>query len=247
MLTRWQAAPLLLLGTLACLMPARSYSLDPVQFVRHLLYFHELPPSMTGSSGQIPTLPADWILSAAVLAYVAAHYRLQSLIYHIFPPDPRRKTLPRLEDRQPHQFHLPFTRTGAEGAVREASLSMLANAGRRSTGQVNLEEIGMLILGLPLWAALGFLFWRWLGVIPPVLREVPGTLRPPMLLLWVVGTALALATGLFAYFRMRQASREESLLYLQDQLWMNTSRDQGRVNRFLVWARWRRQRRREKA
>jgi hypothetical protein len=43
----------------------------------------------------------------------------------------------------------------------------------------------------------------------------------------------------------RRAPTEENLLYLQDQLWQQTRHEQATLNRWLVWARLRWQRRKE--
>jgi len=56
---------------------------------------------------------------------------------------------------------------------------------------------------------------------------------------------LAVAGITASYVRLASATPEESLLYLQDQSWRHTRREQGNLNRWLTWARLRVQRKKE--
>jgi len=57
-----------------------------------------------------------------------------------------------------------------------------------------------------------------------------------------VGAAAALA-----YTKRALASSPENLLFLLEQLWRETRREQSRANRWLTWARLRAQRRKERS
>jgi hypothetical protein len=110
---------------------------------------------------------------------------------------------------------------------------------------VGAGEAGWLVLGLPLWALLACLTWWGLtgwdplfGIDDPVLFA--------LLLLGTLGGAVALAGAVLRHRDWVRATPEEALLYLQDQLWRETARDQGRLNRWLVWARLRGRARKEK-
>jgi hypothetical protein len=166
---------------------------------------------------RVPTM-MDLILCAAVLAYVMGHYRLLSLVRHVFPPDPRRTPGSRYVDP----------------------------ARRRSADLVSGWEMALLVLALPLWTVLSVVAWGWLieDTAPLGLgREAWRTLR----IIWI-GLAIVATTGAVAgYLRQSLAGPEESLLYLQDQLWRQTRREQGSLNRWLAWARLRAQRRRERS
>ena len=68
-----------------------------------------------------------------------------------------------------------------------------------------------------------------------------------LLLIFLVGLTAAVLGGAAAYLHWATASLVEHLLYLQDQTWRETRREQNRINRFLTWARLRAQRRKEQS
>lgn len=166
---------------------------------------------------RVPSL-LDLILCAAVLAYIMGHYRLLSLQRHIFPMDARQPP----------------------------GRGVAASARRRSADLVNGWELALLVLALPLWTGLAVLIWGWtMGESWP-----PGGAGEVDRLLWIIWVGLAVVAALgtaAAYLRQANATPEESLLYLQDQLWRQTRREQGSLNRWLAWARLRVQRKREKS
>jgi hypothetical protein len=173
---------------------------------------------------RVPTM-MDLILCAAVLAYVMGHYRLLSLMRYIFPPDPRRSPLP-----------YPPQDGGGRGGADPAK--------RRSADLVSGWEMALLVLALPLWTVLSVAAWGLLMADTAPL----GMAREVWRTLWIVwvGLAVVAATGAVAgYLRQTLATPEESLLYLQDQLWRQTRREPGSLNRWLRWGRLRAQRRRE--
>jgi hypothetical protein len=219
-LFRWRLGPLLLLAALAGTLV------------------------LTGSHGTV-TLPwrpprsspiNDLLLSAAVLAYVAGHYRLQGLAHFIFPRDPRR---------------LPAA-PAKRGLVVPA---------QRSPGLATPAEFVLLLLSLPVWAGIALFCSPWLIPPPdePRLFEADG--RPPLefmeqavllaqfflngvwrsrLLVWFLGAGLLLAWGLLGYLAWGRLSAAEALLYLQDTTWAQTRREQRLLHSWLVWARRRR-------
>lgn len=158
----------------------------------------------------------DLVLCLAVLAYAAGHYRLLALTRRIFPADPRHTT---------------------EDGVDPAK--------RRSADLVSGTEMGLLALALPLWPGLAVMSWVWLTSDGPTLglpRDIWRLLR----VVWAV-VATVTATGIVVgYLRLATASPQESLLYLQDELWRLTRREQGTLNRWLTWARLRAQRKKER-
>jgi hypothetical protein len=201
---RLRSGPILLLVTLAA---------------GHLLVQHQF----VGLGWRWYTRPraievADVVLCGAVLVYVAAHYRLQALTRHVFPPDPRR--------REP----VPG-RPGKQRVVRQT----------RSPGLAVPEEAAFLILLVPVPALLAQALWMviarpWsvLGLPPPVGRI--------LLLVWVLAVGAFLLAALLGHWRSRQMSGAEGELYLQDTLWRETRREQRRLNRWLAWAELRRRR-----
>ena len=170
---------------------------------------------------QTPTL-MDLVLYIAVLGYVFGHYRLLSLTRSIFPTDPRRHSL------DPSQ--------------------------RRSVDLVKGWEMALLGVSLPVWTGLSLMVWSRMNesALPSEL-DLPGS---PLLgmprelwhLLWLawLGLALLAAAGIaVSYRRWTTATPEEQLVYLQDQCWRQTRREQGLLNRWLMWARLRVQRKKE--
>jgi hypothetical protein len=63
---------------------------------------------------------------------------------------------------------------------------------------------------------------------------------------WMYLIVLAVATVVLALQRLSRAGPAASLLYLQDQVWRHTRREQGNLNRWVMWARLRARRKKEK-
>jgi hypothetical protein len=175
---------------------------------------------------QTPTL-MDLVLCIAVLGYVLGHYRLLSLMRSIFPPAPRRRQI------DPSQ--------------------------RRSADLVRGWEMALLGLSLPMWTGLALMVWAsgMADLATPSARPRPfftDRLRFSVLpldvarelgLVWI-GLALLAAAGVaVSYLRWTTATPEEQVVYLQDQCWRLTRREQGLLNRWLMWARLRAQRKKE--
>ena len=66
-----------------------------------------------------------------------------------------------------------------------------------------------------------------------------------LVLIWLGSLVLMGASAVLAYVERAQAGPEESLLYLQDQLWTQTRGEQRRIHRWMVWLRLRRQKQQE--
>jgi len=197
---RWRLAPVILLAILAvCL------KFEPI---------HE---------GQRTFRLSDMILCAATLAYIAGQFRLQGLLDHIVPIDPRRR-----EGSPRWHVGLLSIRYQPE-VVRE----------KRAASLVTREEIGMLILGSALWAGLAQICWNFL----PLEKGNPGFPLPvwrAIFLAWIIGAGLYIVFGLLDYFSQRVMAPEEAALFLQDVLWKETRGEQRRLNRWRAWARLRR-------
>jgi hypothetical protein len=168
----------------------------------------------------------DVVLCAALLAYSAGQYRLLALTHAIFPIDARRrpgvvarngKRASGIESRQPRSPHLP--------QPWEAPLLAFTAAG---------VALGVL------------LFWLALSVIPAPL-DMSMELWRGLLLIFSVGSGAAVLGGAAAYLHWLAATPAEHLLFLQDQSWRETRREQNQINRWLTWARLRGQRRKEKS
>jgi hypothetical protein len=204
LITRWSSAPLLLVFTLVgfelVLVPLRNfaYARDPDEF------------SPVGAL----------LLSAAVLAYVAAHYRLQGLVGQLFPADPRRPG-----GRIPRRQRPPGLRP-EEVVVRQ----------RRSPRLVTPREVLRLVVALPVWALLGLVLWYAL-VAEWNFLELPPVGWRLLVLAWLFGLGLLAGAAVLQYLGLERMPPAEAALLLQDELWRETRGEQRRINRWLAWAR----------
>jgi hypothetical protein len=156
-------------------------------------------------------------LAGAVLIFTLGFYRTQSLVYHLFPIDSRLR-----RRRLPNAGHLE----------------------KRSLESVESLELPLLVGAGFIWSFLAWIFWQWLIVQRPRLGfEVP--FWRGLVLFWLVSMGLVLTLAVLAYLAQAGAGPEANAIYLQDQLWQQTRREQSRINRWLTWARLRGQRRKE--
>lgn len=224
---RWRLAPLALLLTLTALLTVVAQVAD--------VTLRRVPISSSPAT--------DLLLAAAVLAYVAGHYRLQALTQFIFPRDPRRPTAGPL-------------------ARRAAGRPPAAPPPRRSPGRASSEELVQLLLVVPVCLLLAMLAFRLL-----VPREVPhdlfgddwaATQEGPgasvlataqlvaealwrgRFLLWTLGAGALVVSGLLTYLAWRRRGPDEAVVFLQDVAWAETRGEQRRIDSWLVGARRRR-------
>lgn len=153
-------------------------------------------------------------LALAVLGYVLAHYRWQSLVHNVLPLDRRRR----------------------EYAEEWPARSGKVVPERRPAEQVTRLEISLLVISLPVWALLGYLAWTWLRLPPDLQGWRPGPVRL-ILAAWAVAMAALLARVALAYWQRRQDAPAIAGMVLQDILWKETRREQRRINRWLAWKR----------
>jgi hypothetical protein len=235
----WLAPVPFLIGCLGLL---RRWSSAPVMLVLVVaaLYFG---PAWTGLFSR-STLPgpetfrlSDFILCGAVLAYAAAHYRLQGVERSIFPPEPGR---PMPQRDKPRSRRVP----------------LMSAASRRSARSVSADEFTLLLLSLPLWAGVAqvclyVLPSRPLSVGLPLhwwraTASLPLPWWRALVLIWLFGLGWLVVASLLGYWGKRRMGPEEATLLLQETLWHETRREQRRLNRWLAWARLRRHQRKEK-
>jgi hypothetical protein len=220
---RWRAGPPLVLLGLAV-----------------LEWFHVINrPAFLGAEWE-ESLFMDVVLAAAVLAYAAAHYRLMAMVHTAFPRDPRRP---------------PPAPRGRDGRRLPAPPDART---QRSAHLPGPWEMPLLAIAAAVWAVAVAGFWLIVSAAPPP-AFLPIEPRSPeaaraaaswwhiWLLIFLVGLTTAVLAGAAAYLRWVCAPPEHHLLYLQDQAWRETRREQNRINRFLTWARLRAQRRKEKS
>ena len=197
LLARLRAAPILLLAlvTVAQLSLSRS---------AHFAYANR---SME---------PNDVLLCAAVLGYVACHYRLQSIWYGVLPTDARVR-----EGAQRRGF--PWIRRRAP-LVHD----------KRQAGQISARELAWLAATLPVWAVLAQVTnmlipqeWYLLGFAASFVRI--------LVILWLLVIGFAVVRAFFGYGKQRDREPAAAQMYLQDILWRDTRGEQRRVNRWLAW------------
>ncbi len=207
-LLRWRVAPLLLV-----LLFATGHLLQQERLMGMGIMLHQARLLQ----------PTDVALCAAMLAYVVAHYRLQALTRHVFPIDPgRREPVPRVGARSGDRAP-----TGGRGRIIRRC---------RSWSLVTPEEVGWLILALPIPALLAQLLWNVLNRQWNVLG-LPVVVGRVVLVMWVFAVGAFVIAALLGQWRLRRLSAAEATLFLQDVLWKETRREQRRVNQWLAWAR----------
>lgn len=170
---------------------------------------------------------ADILLAGSVLLYVVGHYRLQTFQHEIIPAE-RQKAAGR-------------TRSGK---TAEPTPELPP---RRSPGVVSPMELPLLAL-LPGWAVVAMLFWFLLPSRLPLVGDkidIHPQIWQTGLVVWGIGVGLLVFSTLVNYLGFRRISPAEARIFLQDAVWRETRREQGRINRWLAWARLRAQRRRE--
>jgi hypothetical protein len=228
--THWRAGPPLVLVSAACLLVIHRAGMDPYRFLLSMMIRgggRRFGIYQDERAWQDDNVFLDFVLGVAVLAYTVAHYRALSLVNHVFPPDPRQR------ERPP-----------AEPGSRRRPASRLVEQ-KRSPATVDARELLTLLAGLPLWAGLAWFLWDRLTEEEGSLVKQASDLWLAVVLIWTAGLVVAGATVLLRYLGQFRTTVEENLLFLQDQVWQQTRREQSRLNRWLVWARRRGQRRKE--
>lgn len=157
----------------------------------------------------------DLLMAAAILCYTAGHYRLQGLIREILPREAQRPS------RRMIREHVGSTELPP----------------RRSTAAVPPGEIGN-VAPLTAWVAAALLVWVFLLVPSPrLVGYYDVRITRAFLLVWIVGVGLLVAGSLLRYLSARYLGRQEAMLWLQDQFWRETHREQRSVNRWRAWTR----------
>jgi hypothetical protein len=213
---RVRFGPPLVILTLIVMFLRDGYRDDPIRLVLRALGGRFAFPAATFASSL-----SDLFLALAVVVYCVAFYRIQSIVNHILPLDPRRKQLVRVS---------PGKRDYQE---------------RRTPERIPRWESFLLpFVGL-LWALISLGIWTWVADQTPW----PGFSRSTwqfLVLFWLLTLGLLGAIPWLAYLDSALAGAEAARVLLQDQLWKETRRDQMRIKRMITGARLRRQRGKEK-
>jgi hypothetical protein len=154
------------------------------------------------------------ILSASVLAYLIAQYRVLSLVHQSMPVDPA-----------------PRRKGQSAPATPRRPLSLIAEGEPIAALALGL---GAVAIGLAAWSLLSWyersqrLSGNW-GITRPFARS--------MLVLWSIGTVAVVAGVFFRYVSMRRMGRQQARMVLQNMFWTETRREQERIHRWRRWAR----------
>ncbi len=220
----WSAIPLVM-GAIGVLIPG---SISVPFVLLGILFLISLQPWIVGvwfGWDTEPAWPLVLIMAAAVLGYVAGHTRLLTIRRFAVPPDPRRELSPKAE-RARRRWLLPMTAAKRPGLLPSG-------------------EIVRLLVTVPVFVLFAFLIW-----LNVVLERHGNPIFPPILwrivvLIWSAAIVLLLLYTVLAYLRQALASREQSLLYLQDQLWSATRGEQRRIHSWTAWVELRREKENE--
>jgi hypothetical protein len=181
----------------------------------------------------------DILFCMALLVWIASYFRLLGVTHSIFPLDRRRRELARQRNR-------------TDGSSQESRV-----VPRRSPELVSWSEPAWVISISLGCAVLSEAIWAWLRrqtsqadlafVVPTGIRvQFYDRIWQLIVLLWLFSILLIVAVGVLAYLGTLRLTPAEAALYLQDQVWRQTRREQARLNRWLTWAEKRQARRRAK-
>lgn len=225
LLLQLRFGPPLFLMSLLCILLAQGGGVGVLELIRSLSQGRSRPARM-GTELTLSTVA----LVVPVLVYLVGSYRLLSLTKNLFPviPPPR-----------------PAYRSFRLLRPRSDSRSDVAPSECRPMTAVEQREIPMLVVSGLAWAVLGWLLWLWLSRQYPLAGFGEVSWRG-LILVWLLGMGLVLSSAGLAYLSHALAGTEASAIALQDQLWLETRREQSRLNRWLVGSRLRWQRKEEK-
>jgi len=160
--------------------------------------------------------PTPLVLAAAVLTYIIGQYRLQAIWHNILPIDPRRRA-------GPPQRRFPWFRALPPVVPQP-----------RSTESLTRREIGLLLLGLPLWVGLAQAAWLVLSLTPAEFG-IPSRLWQAFLLVWTLVIGAFVTRLLWLRGQRRDMDVVQAQMLLQDVLWKELRREQRSAHRWLAW------------
>jgi hypothetical protein len=170
----------------------------------------------------------DVALAMLTLAYLSGAMRLLALVRSTVPVDVRQARRPPAR-RVRGRWFLP----------REAT--------KRSSFNVPSQEIVSLLFATPAFVAAAFLSWVFLANLSvPEWFQAGDAAWRLVVAVWAGGIVLATIGVVLAFLDRIHATPEESLLYLQDQLWKDTRGEERRIDKWISWARLRQQAKEER-
>lgn len=224
LLTGWSSGGLVVLGVTFLMVLCHRLGSSPHDLLFRILAGY--PPTLRRPPR--PTLIGELSLCTALVMYVACQYRLVGLTGRLFPAEQR--------ENNPWWGHSARSATHSRKEVEPWQ--------RRPAGRASATELYGLMLAALACPVAATVLWLLANVLrgPEVLRRNEERV---VLVIWFMASILVGAYAVLSYMRQTQASPDEQMMYLQDQLWRETRGDQGRLNRWLVWRRLRAQKRKE--
>jgi hypothetical protein len=172
----------------------------------------------------------DATLAAAFLVFAAGQYRIVSVVHSVLPPDVRRRP--------------PPPPPGPPNRIAKAPED--DGRHRRSADLISQTEMAAMLVAAVVWAGVAVGVWLGLSALTPPHAFSRGVWRG-LMLIFLGAATLAVLSAVAGYWSWITSTPEEHLLYLQDEAWRDTRLEQSSLNRWLVWARLRAQRRKEKS
>lgn len=111
----------------------------------------------------------------------------------------------------------------------------------RTDADVPARELSAVLLTAAASVIAAVMFWEMTALIRPRWRLSAANWRLQVLV-WILGFVLLVVAGAIAYWAARRQSTDEALLALRDEFWRETRGEQRKINRWLAWARRRRER-----
>jgi hypothetical protein len=229
LVTKSRLVPIVFLGLLTAILMARADGIDLMsvcfQFffdgVRHRGFRGRLAGADQSILG--PNQLFDALLALAVLVYFQGHYRLYGLLGSALPGEGREKRSAR--DPLPRDPGPDQALAGADQSTKEG-----------------FQGLATLILVVVLAT------FTWVVVYhTEPLTDVTRETWWILLLVWLLASALIVTTTVARIIFWRTAPPEVHRLYLQETLWRETRSDQARINRWLMAARLKAQKRKERS
>jgi len=247
-LLTWRGGPYMVLLSLIFLVVCDTNKVTPVDIVAGCMMGCSNPGDRMdfehdarswGLEERVPIL--DMVMGVGLLAYLMGAFRLLGLQKNILPVDPRRRVKSSTRRQEARVGRLPPPRPQVRSetlvqpkesvfialtAVGVALLSLLFGLWLlRRTAYADLETVNVFLRALTTEN-------DW----DPFTIDMSNETWQLFVLLWSVGLMLIAFSGVLAYVGMIRRRPEEAQLYLQDQLWKETRREQSRIARWMTWA-----------
>jgi hypothetical protein len=165
---------------------------------------------------------SDVVTCLGVVAFVAAHYRLQGIWFHHLARDPRRR---RLEQVPIKSFRLVLSRAAEIPDPQQ----------RRASEKITQAEVSWLILTLPVWVLLAQLLTVLIARVR--VPSVDAWLLRILFVGWLLGVGSFVAFHLLDMWKRRVMDPAAARLFLQDTVWRETRGEQRQLQRWLAWKR----------